>query len=239
MTNRSILLVEGPSDATVLHSLDRSIIMATARRDAYSLLHECAHKAIADTDVESSKTDMLLFFERCQALMDPVRYVQTDLPTFSVVQVKWSGNVAPPPPADAQLTPRMPDWYCDAFTRMTSPRELCGGAENAAGPTASAPDPGSARSEPPRISYRLTTGNWSLLADSFVEVVRLFDRVIGTLLLMRMLVRTGLSHRANARAFVLLILAACRRSGRRSEPDDHPSLLIRRHLVSMGSCLQA
>jgi hypothetical protein len=238
MTNRSILLVEGPSDAAVLHGLDRSIVMATARRGAYSLLHECAHQAIADADLESSKTDMLVFFERCQALMDPVRCVQTNLPTFSVVQVKWSGNVAPPP-ADAPLTPRMPDWYCDAFTRMTAPRELCAGAENAAGPTASAAGPGSARSELPRLCYRLTTGNLSLLADSFAAVVRLLDRVIGALLLMRMLVRTGLSHRAYARAFVLLILAACRRYGRRSEPDDHASLLIRRHLVLMGSCLQA
>jgi hypothetical protein len=238
MTNRSILLVEGSSDAAVLHALDRSIVMASARRETYSLLHELAHQALAYTDLEFNKTDMSVFFERYQALIEGMSHVQTDLRPVSI-QVKWSGYVSPPP-ADASLTPRMPDWYSNTFTRMTAPRGFCAhGTENSAAPTLSAPDPESARSEPPRISYRLTTGTLSFLANSSAAVVRLSDRVIGALLLMRMLVRTGLSHRPNARAFVLLILATCRRYGRRSEPDDHASLLIRRHLVSMGSRPQA
>jgi hypothetical protein len=38
------------------------------------------------------------------------------------------------------------------------------------------------------------------------------------------------------RAFGLVIIAVCRHYGHRSEPDDHVSLLTRRHLVSIGNC---
>lgn len=40
-------------------------------------------------------------------------------------------------------------------------------------------------------------------------------------------------------AFFRAVLAACRRYGRRSEPDDHVSLCTRQTLVSMGSCALA
>jgi hypothetical protein len=236
MTNRSILLVEGPSEAGALRALDRSIVTATALRGTFTLLHDLAHCAI-DNRAMSIKMDMALYMARYRAVMESIRYVRTNLPAFSFGEVKWSASLAPLP-ANADRSPRLPDWYSDAFTRIIMPGVLYtpDNTRYAAAPTPSSPDSQSDRSEPPRFSYQLTAGTWSLLADSFAAVVRLFDRAIGALLLLRMLVRTALNHRPNARAVVLLILAICRRYGRRSEPDDHDPLLIRRRLVSMGSC---
>lgn len=242
MTNSRIFLVEGPSDAAVLDALDRSIVAASARRDLYSQLHELAHGAIAHADSEWICIEMLIWADLC--LTNGRRSAQSGWQTSSVLQLKWSGDIALPP-VDALPIPRLRDWSGDAFTRITEHislwRTTCG--EDATGstisPKRSGSDPRSAHPRPARISYRLTIGTWSLLADGFAEVVRLFDRMIGALLLVRMVVRAGLSHRPNARAFVLLILATCRRYGRRSEPDDDASLLIRRHLIFIGRRPQA
>ena len=65
-------------------------------------------------------------------------------------------------------------------------------------------------------------------------MVRAIDSVLAAVPLMRLLVRTGIRRRPRAEAS-LVIIAAWRRYGRRSEPDDHASLPIRRHLVSKVS----
>jgi hypothetical protein len=67
------------------------------------------------------------------------------------------------------------------------------------------------------------------------DMVRLFDRAIEAACFIRLIVRSGLRHRPNTLALALIILATCRRYGRRSEPDDHASLLNRRHLITRGS----
>lgn len=74
--------------------------------------------------------------------------------------------------------------------------------------------------------------------DLLHDMMRLFDRAIEVLSLICLIVRSGLRHRPNALAFVMVVLAACHRYGHRSEPDDHASLLYRRHLVIRGSCPQ-
>jgi hypothetical protein len=88
-----------------------------------------------------------------------------------------------------------------------------------------------------RVAFRVPTGVGSLLVDSWAAMVRAIDSVLTAELLMRLVVCAGIRCRARANRFVLVVIAACRRYGRGSEPDDYASLLSGRNLVSMGSCL--
>ena len=88
-----------------------------------------------------------------------------------------------------------------------------------------------------RVVFHILAGAGALLVDSWAAMVRTIDSMLAAVLLMRLLVRVGIRRLAGVSNFVLIIIAACRHYGRRSEPADHTSLLIRRDLVSMGNCL--
>jgi hypothetical protein len=81
----------------------------------------------------------------------------------------------------------------------------------------------------------------SLSADIFLPehkatILRLLDGILAALCLVLVLVLAALSQQSNALNFVLVMLAACRRYGRRSEPDGHTFLPMRRYQTSLGSC---
>jgi hypothetical protein len=69
----------------------------------------------------------------------------------------------------------------------------------------------------------------TLRAGTFVSGIRntflrLLDSILAALCLMLVRARNGLSARPNALTFLLVMLAACLRYGRHSEPDDHAFL---------------
>jgi hypothetical protein len=72
--------------------------------------------------------------------------------------------------------------------------------------------------------------------DNRAALLRLLDGILSALCLMLVLVLAALSRQPNALAFVLVILAVCLRYGRRSEPDGHAFLPMRRYQTSLGSC---
>jgi len=72
--------------------------------------------------------------------------------------------------------------------------------------------------------------------DNRSVFLRLLDGVLAALRLMLVRVLAALSLHADALTFVLVMLAACLRYGRRSEPDDHAFLPMRRNLTFAGSC---
>jgi hypothetical protein len=147
----------------------------------------------------------------------------------------------------ARPTPHLLTWRTRAFAGLTESSWLSSdnAPEASVALTFAAQDIQLGHHEPPRLtSFRLSVDNGRenvraallRLLDMLRSMVRLLNGVIRTERLMRLLVRNGLMCRSNALAFVLVILAACRRYGRRSEPDGCTILITRRHLVSMGSC---
>jgi hypothetical protein len=66
--------------------------------------------------------------------------------------------------------------------------------------------------------------------------LRFLDGILAALRLMLVLVLAALSRHPDALTFVLVILAACLRYGRRSEPANHTFLPPRRYQTSLGSC---
>jgi hypothetical protein len=79
----------------------------------------------------------------------------------------------------------------------------------------------------------------SPLAERWAAFVGLIDNLLSVFRCMKALLRAAVPLHPDVLAFVLVMLAACRRYGHRSEPDDHGSLLIQRHLVSIGSYMHA
>jgi hypothetical protein len=136
---------------------------------------------------------------------------------------------------------RSPVWNARAFAGMIAQtwHDLGDGTQATGKPTLSVRNPVPARSAPPSVIYHLSVGAGSLIIDSLAAVVRVIDSVLAAMHHMRLLVRAGLGYGQNALTFALVMLAARRHYGHRSEPDDHASLPIRRNLVSMGSCPQA
>jgi hypothetical protein len=97
------------------------------------------------------------------------------------------------------------------------------------------------------LAQQPDTGPWllrtsradSLLRRSRVALLRLLDGILGALCLMLVRVQTALSRHPDALMFVLIMLAACLRYGRREEPGDHAFLPTRRYQTSLGSCPQS
>ena len=153
--------------------------------------------------------------------------------------------------AHLQLEPRSPN-----FTGMTAFLEafqwLTGVARFGERPQVLSTDavPASARLVQNQITghgFVVLPGPQPLLAfkegalsrDNRTALLRLLDGILAALRLMLVRVLAALSRHPDALAFVLVLLAACLRYGRRSEPDDHAFLPIRRYQRSSGSCPQS
>ena len=77
------------------------------------------------------------------------------------------------------------------------------------------------------------------LVDTVLAMLRFYLRLLRVLGHERFIVLARRGRPPGTVPFVLVLLAACRRYGHRSEPDDHAPLLIRRQLVSVGSYASA
>lgn len=86
-------------------------------------------------------------------------------------------------------------------------------------------------------AFRLTFQDDALPTGS-TAFLRFIDGSLAALRLMLVLVLATLSQQLDALDFVLVILAACLRYGRREEPDDHAFLPMRRNKTSLGWCPQ-
>jgi hypothetical protein len=131
-------------------------------------------------------------------------------------------------------TAGLPTWNTHAFVGVAANRwiddDLDAACQELAVRDGAVSSPATAR-----IIVHIPAGAGSLLVDSWAGMLRAIDTVLTTMLLMRLLVRVGVRRRAGVDSFLLILIATCRRYGRRSEPDDHASLFIRRQPMSMGS----
>jgi len=90
----------------------------------------------------------------------------------------------------------------------------------------------------PGLPIVLTFRKDALPPDNRVTLLRLLDGILAALRLMLVRVMAALSRRPAVLTFVLVMLAACLRYGRREEPGDYLSLPTRRYQTSLGGCPQ-
>jgi hypothetical protein len=241
MITGNLVLVEGVSDLAYIRTLDQRIGRLSARRNAYSHAHELAHHLMAAN--EENLTPKILTGKNqtgMTSIFDILRMIEA---CVDGQLANWpTGTTQPGPPlmfffANTPPALRLPAWTPRTFAGMRAQRRLGlgDGAQARPTPTLSARNTGPARNAPLRVIYLLSIGAGSLIIDSWAAMARVIDGVLAAMRLTRLLVRACLRYRVNALAFVLVMLAACRHYGHRSEPDDHASLLIRRNLVSMES----
>ena len=203
-----------------------------AARQRYSQLHEQSH-VVLTAPTGSGKTfavyQMLLYFACTPDLL-------TDWPTVFLKNVVQGTRTALAQFAKLRSAHRLPAWNTHAFAGLpTDTWAAPGHASPSVNPAFPIGGLAASLPAPAQVVIHLHVGTRTLLVDGWAAMVRVIDSVLMLLRLMRLLVHSGLRCRANIGSFVLVILAACRRYGRRSEPDDHASLFTRQKLVSMGS----
>lgn len=246
------LIVEGPSEVAFFAGLDRRITELSSRRNLYSRAHELAHHALEMIATGANDTGMAVF----ETPIKPQWTRDEDKPSLwppftplklTVVTADYFSQCMLP----TSRPLRLPTWCTNTFVGLPAPTWTSSGnaLDRGLPPAPAGQDVGLVRSKPPWVTVRIAAGSGQLvtdLTDSLLRLlaflrsmVRLFDRAIEAACVIRLIVRSGLRQRPNGLAFALIILGTCRRYGRRSEPDDHASLLNRRHLVSTGSCPQA
>ena len=228
------VVIQGVTAQVSLCALDRSINELDAARRRFSLLHDLGHHILAEPGANES--GMSAVFDNLLILTRPENDHLADLSVALSDGVLQPGATLPALSAERQPAPGLPTWNTRLFAGIAA------GASFGVDPRVARQQPANtdAVAFPPavaRVAFRVPPGVGSLLVDSWAAMVRAIDSVLTAELLMRLVVCAGIRCRARANSFVLVVIAACRRYGRRSEPDDYASLLSGQNLVSMGSCL--
>lgn len=228
------IVVEGVSDAAYLVALNRRIgDLSGQRRMLFSAAHELAHYVL-DSDATN--------YTGMSAVFDALRLIQSRLrperPAGSSSPAEGGPLLQPAifslaVPVSAH---HLPPWTTSDFAGMP-PGSWLSGTTSAQVPTSD---------ELPAIMGMLNA-SVSFPGGVQAALLRLLDLLLAearlclvqiTLLAReRPLILARLGRSLGTLAFFLVVLAACRRYGHRSEPDDHASLSIRRQLVSVGSLL--
>jgi hypothetical protein len=242
LPNSLLIAAESTSERACLIVLDRHIDELSAQRKAFSsAAHELSHHLLAlDGLDEVNNAGMASALDTLDLVVDLFGDVRSANWPSSFTRDALSPQMIVIPKYRGDSVPRLPSWATRDVAGML-PAPVLDDSGAAVNPTP-------AKSQ---LTFRLSEATGSQLADVRAALMRLIDALIAMAhlcLLKIWMVRRERSHilaRALARiigrlpdirAFVLVMIAACRRYGHRSEPDDHASLLTRCHLVSMGSC---
>ena len=236
------MLVEAKSDAAYFRALDRCLTTRAQLSEAYEQLHQ--ELETVTTGADDTRWDFYQeLFNRLPCRDRGYLWFVKARPDYRVV-------VDDARSAERTLPARQPDglpvWCTNTFVGLPAPTWVGSGDASTGGllPISAGQDVGLLRSQPYGIALQISNRGGRLRAallrflDFLRSMVRLFDRAIEAACLIHLIVRSGLRHRPNTLAFALIMLATCRRYGRRSESDDHASLRNRRHLVIRGSCPQ-
>jgi hypothetical protein len=238
MIEGTAFAVAGNVVLTCAHVLDQRIDELTASRRAYSRLHEVGHLALSAPEVDHAIP--VPFSGSLSAYTADDDDQPTDWLTSLICDGSTqSGQLFESLAEGIPSTLQLPTWNTRTFAGITAETSFGGGGAQAATEALAVWDPEPPAPAPSQVIFHVPVGAGALLVDSWAAMVRVIDSVLAALRLMRLRVRTGLGRRFKIVAFVLAILAACRHYGHRAEPDDHASLFIRRHLMSMGGCLPA
>lgn len=234
------LVIEGTSELAYLSALDRRIAGLSERRRAFvTAAHELAHHVL-DVDAGANRAGMTAFLGSLDLLRAHERVASVDWSAVTSADAAFPATVLILNDGDG-TAPRLPSWTTSEFAgtppgawlRITR-TALLARLEQLAGP---------------RIAFRLADDIRSFISDRRATVQRALDALLAVARQCAAEIRSlqpadspapaRLGRLPGNPGFVLVILAVCRHYGHRSEPGDHAFLLIRRHLVSMGSCATA
>lgn len=228
------VVIQGVTAQVNLRALDRSINDLDATRRRFSLLHDLGHHILAEPGANES--GMSAVFDNLVVLTEAGHDHLADLSAALSDGLFQPGATLPALSAERQPTPGLPSWNTRLFVGMAADTRF-GANPQVAGRKLANTGAVAFRPAVARVVFRVPTGVGSLLVDSWAAMVRAIDRVLTAEFLMRLVVCAGIRCRARASSFALIIIAACQRYDRRSEPDDCASLPSGRNLVSTGSCL--
>jgi hypothetical protein len=228
------VVIQGVTAQVNLRALDRSINELDATRRRFSLLHDLGHHILAEPGANES--DISAVFDNLLILTKAEHDHLADFPAALSDGLLQPGATLPAPSVERQPASGLPAWNTRLFVGMAADTWF-GADPRVAGRELANTGAVAFRPAVARVVFRVPTGVGSMLVDSWAAMVRAIDSVLAAEFLMRLVVYAGIRCRARARSFALIIIAACQRYGRRSEPDDYASLLSGRNLVSTGSCL--
>jgi hypothetical protein len=237
MTASKVLVVEGVSDFAYLSALDRHIGDLSAHRRVFvTAAHEIAHRMLPWDG--ANDTGMTAVFDALDLLGGFGLLAPTDWPTGMAADTTRSATILILE-HHGDLASRLASWTTSDFVGMPPGAWFGSGGTGMLTPTINMP----------QVFFRLSDDTEPFLLNVRAALLRFLDalRAMARLCVRRIrkfgrersLVLARIVRLPETLAFILIILAVCRHYGHRAEPDDHASPFIRRHLVSMGSCLLA
>lgn len=227
MTTNMAVVVEGFSDAAYLNALDRRIGNVSGQRRLFlTAAHELAHHVLNG----NNDTGMSMVLDAVGQIVLHSGHLAPAI-TAAAFTADVTLLAADGPVYLDGAPPHLPLWNTKEFAGLpTDAWRETGQVAVRAGL---------------RVTFRLSREAGSPPPDVRVALLRLLKTLLDIarscllqLVLLgreRSIVLARLGRPPGTVAFVILILAACRHYGRRSEPDDHASLFTRQKLVSMGS----
>lgn len=208
--------------------LRHDITELSTQRKRFELAHELAHQVLAQE--ETNQTGMSALFQAIGLLQQVAPPSAVDRPT------SFPGTVTAPAVDLTELTHALADFNMPA-SRTGTPSTA-----SMLAPVDSAHTAAALVSPAPRITLKAASPDATflrfiarLIADLSIAMVRLTDSMLSAIRVRLARLLAALGRRLDRLAFGLVILAACRRYGRRSEPDDHVVLPMRRYQTSWGA----
>ena len=226
------VVVQGVTAQVNLRGLDRSISELGTARERFSLLHDLGHHIWAEPGVNESGMSAVL--DGLVILTKAEHDHVAGLPTAIYGALLQPGATFPVMLFERPTAYGLPTWNTRVFVGLAATPWFGSDPQNAEQRLADRKAATSPRT-PGRVVFHVPAQSGVLLVDSWAGMVRVIDSVLAALLLMRLVVHAGIRSCIGIGNFILIIIAACRRYGRRTEPHDHAPLFIRRQLMSMGS----
>jgi hypothetical protein len=199
-------------------------------RSTYSLSHELAHVVLSHADNDHISMDKVFELLR---LADEIAAPAKSLSFAGVASapgLSLETSSAWPSPVSG-----LPPWRTASFSTLGFKDSLI---DDSSASTMAEPDViirlASVPTLPVADLRRFVKYLAQLVADVAVAAIRQIDKVSAAVSAEMARRVALLAWNPGVRTFVLVILAVCRRYGRRSEPDDRALLPMRRHLTSWG-----
>ena len=218
VTGHGLLTLDVHADRTVAE-LTRDIRELSVQRKTFTQLHDLAHHVLSQDEV--NQTGMAALSDAFALLRQSAQAPAVEWPS------SFLGTAAAPAVDLVELTRThsqvgLPPCYTRALSSV-SPQA----------PAAPVPP-----------AWRVMLENASpdallryiaqLIADLAMALLRMTDSALSAMCTVLARLVAASAHGLNLLAFALMILAVCRRHGRRSEPDDHAVLPTCRYPTTWG-----
>jgi hypothetical protein len=192
----------------------------SAQRKTFTQIHELAHHVLIQ--VGDNETGMTALSDACALLLQVARPSAVERPSSLL------GTSTLPIDPGRSLPRGVPKFYQPSWLTEGLSRSF---AQTPESPVSPAQRVKLKTARPDQTLLRFIA---QLIADLAAALVRMVDNMLAAMHVTLARLVAALARDPNLLALVLVILAVCRRYGRRSEPDDHAVLPMRRYPTSWG-----